>query len=1117
MLFPCFALNGSTKEPEVPLTPLFSKYTGIPGITNEEIKAVEALRSKYTEFTFGIERSAGIFSGDDGSPAGFSVDVCRWLSGLFDIPFKPNRLQWNQLIADFDSQKIDFTGDLTPTPERLKKYQMTTVPIASRVVKLMRLTSSDDIEEIAETRKIRYGFIKDTITFDKVEKSLDSHSEIIFAGNYGEAYKLLKNGDIDGLVDEETGEGGLELYDDIFPDRLLPLVVTPAALAANNPELAPVISIVQKALEHGETRYLHYLYQQRLARYHQYRFLRSLSEEERTYLDAHGKDGIPIPIGMEFDNYPVAFYNVRESRFQGAAVDFLDQTAELTGLRFSVNHPAKTSWNDLFHMLESGEIALVTDLIQTPQRQDKFIWNDIPVMINDYALISRTESPNFALSDVFHLTVGATKGTAYAERFRQWFPEHTKYIEYDSGETAFDELKRGKIDLVMGTQFQLLTMTYFDEKPYFKANIMFRKRFGHYCGFNKNETLLCSIINKAAKHIDMELISSRWSSRVFDYNGALARERMPYLIGLLILFFCVIVLLTVTAVKSRRSEYRLETAVAERTEELKQQTRIAEAQSQKAEDASRTKSIFLAKMSHEIRTPMNAVIGMCELILRENVPPKAAEYISKIRQAGHHLLAIINDILDFSKVESGNLQIHTAEYETASLFNDVLSIIQIQLSEKPVALVTSIDPNIPAVMIGDEVHIRKILLNLLSNAVKYTHTGTITFAAQAAITSHDTLILRFAVMDTGIGIKEDDLPQLFRSFIRFDTADTNNRGIEGTGLGMVIVKQLCLAMGGDVSVTSEYGKGSTFTAVIEQKFTDSKPVGEINLDAVIDGEQYAVFTAENFHVLLVDDVESNLQVAEGLLSQYGVNTVSCLSGFDALQILKNRTFDLVLMDHMMPKMDGVETLKRIREEPDERLKSLPVIALTANAVVGMKEFFMDNGFNDFLSKPIEMRRLDELMRRWVPKEKRLHKSALLNPDTASADAQQTEPSGHPVTADDVEYLNIEGVNIAEGLARVQGLRQVYLKMLTAFCRDMDNQIPYFERVPDEEEMSEFTVHAHGVKGAAASIGARRLSATGALLQSAGENSDKETIAKNIEQFRNDIIAVTKNIRGAIRQ
>ncbi|MDR0442525.1 MAG: response regulator [Treponema sp.] len=397
------------------------------------------------------------------------------------------------------------------------------------------------------------------------------------------------------------------------------------------------------------------------------------------------------------------------------------------------------------------------------------------------------------------------------------------------------------------------------------------------------------------------------------------------------------------------------------------------------EVASKAKSIFLANMSHEIRTPMNAIIGMAELQLRGSLSGETRSYAQDIRHAGNNLLSIINDILDFTKIEAGKLEIVPVKYRLSSLINDTANIIRIRLGEKPIRFSTNIDENISNNLIGDEVRLRQILLNLLSNAVKYTEEGTIQLTVdleELSTEDHTQMLIRFAVTDTGIGIKPEDQEKLFKDFVQLEAK--KNLGIEGTGLGLAITRRLCLLMGGDISVKSEYGKGSTFTVIIPQvidspgQFTQAEPelstspAGIGSESRVSRVQQGAVwYTFPNARLLVVDDIALNLKVAKGLLAPYQAKIDTCSSGLEAIEKVKRglstrANYDIIFMDHMMPGMDGVETAAALRKI--EGYAHTPIIALTANAMRGQREFYLEQGFNDFLSKPVDPKLLDEILR-----------------------------------------------------------------------------------------------------------------------------------------------------------
>ncbi len=610
------------------------------------------------------------------------------------------------------------------------------------------------------------------------------------------------------------------------------------------------------------------------------------------------------------------------------------------------------------------------------------------------------------------------------------------------------------------------------------------------------------------------------------------------------------------------------------------------------EHAAQMKSDFLANMSHEIRTPMNAVIGMAELALREDLPKAAREYISHIISSGKTLLTIINDILDFSKIEAGKMPIEEEEYEPMSLVNDVANIISTRIGDKDVELILDIAPDLPRRLIGDCNRLKQIIINLTNNAVKFTNKGEVVLHVGFKQTAQDGINLEVAVQDTGIGIKKENLPKIFKSFQQVDSK--RNRNIEGTGLGLTISQKIVQAMNGEITVESEYEKGSTFSFWVPQKIFDArpsvvvhekekilaaglvsngflrkhlekdmehlgvqyislesedelddvifekvqylfvgqgkfsvkiekfinehpevkviliidfrnsvklssdnllvlkKPIYALNIAAVFNGEENQEFVGygarEDFEfiapeaeILIVDDNAINLTVAEGLLKPLQMKIETAESGKQAVEMISAKKYDLIFMDHMMPELDGVETTHIIRRFHPE-YKEVPIIALTANAISGTNEMFIQEGMNDFVAKPIEMRNMLSKLRTWLPK----HKIKKVN----SLDMLEQEQKNEIV---------IEGLDTVAAL-KLLGNEKLFWAVLKDYYQVIEKKSALIKQLETDEQWHSYTIEVHALKSSSKQIGAMELSEKAATLEKAGNEENGALIHQETDEM-----------------
>ena len=507
-----------------------------------------------------------------------------------------------------------------------------------------------------------------------------------------------------------------------------------------------------------------------------------------------------------------------------------------------------------------------------------------------------------------------------------------------------------------------------------------------------------------------------------------------------------------------------------------------------ADSANKAKGDFLAQMSHEIRTPINAVLGMNEMILSECEDDTILEYAGNIKTAGRTLLSLINSILDFSKIEDGKMEIIPVRYDTVLLINNLVNSVSERARDKGLRFTVNADPELPCSLVGDDVRVTQIIMNLLTNAVKYTERGSVTLDIKCAERTKKEVTIAVSVSDTGIGIREEDIGRLAESFSRLD--ETRNLHIEGTGLGMAIVTRLLELMGSKLDVRSVYGEGSVFSFEIKQKISNPAPIGE----ALERREERSKRVKKEYKcyagakVLVTDDNDMNLKVAKNLLKLFSIEPVLVTSGAETIELMRKNRYDIVLLDHMMPKMDGIETLEKLKEEnliPEGTV----VIALTANAVIGAKEKYLEAGFMDYIPKPIELDLLEEKLAMYLKESEKAPA-----PDT---NAPKDGGDGKAL----LKKLDALGFSSESGFGYCMEDIDFYREMLTEYARSYEERAAELDKAYEEKDMKLYCTIVHGLKSASKTVGADDVSDFALSLEKASRDEKLEYIEENHDKFR----------------
>jgi PAS domain S-box-containing protein len=553
------------KQPDAAIKTL--SFRNIPGITQTTINDIEALQKKYGSFTYGMDTSTEAFIGKDGGIHGYATLFCDWLTGIFGIPFKIAFYDWGDLLKGLESGEVDFTGELMTNPERQKTFFMTG-PIVDRSMKIYRIRDSESLQTIIKSRPPRYAFLRGSVLSDDVKENAGYDFETVFIDDYDTAYRMLKSGEIDAYFGMDTSDVAFKAFsNDVVAEDFYPLIFKSSCLSTQKAELAPIINAVDKLLDEQTLNYLSGLYKEGHQQYLKDKLYNLLTNEERAYI----QNNPVIPVAAEFDNYPVCFFDTNTNQWHGIYFDTLEEITKLTGLAFKRVNDENTKFPDLIAMLENGSALIIPELFRIKEYEGRFLWSEIPLLEDNYAFLSKSDFENIEVSQIPYLKIGVRR-EKYAESLKKMFPNHRHLIEYDTQEEVWNALKKDEVELIFACNRRLITYTNYYEEAGYKLNLILNYSFDTSFGYNKDSRLLKSIVDKALGIININNIANQWMHKSYDYRYKMAAAQRPWLIGAAVLFFLVLLLMSILLIRSRSSGRQLEDLVAKRTADLAFQT-----------------------------------------------------------------------------------------------------------------------------------------------------------------------------------------------------------------------------------------------------------------------------------------------------------------------------------------------------------------------------------------------------------------------------------------------------------------------------------------------------------------------------------------------------------------
>ncbi|MDR1050088.1 MAG: response regulator, partial [Deltaproteobacteria bacterium] len=988
-------------------------YRKIPGVTLEEAGALDALRGR--TLVFGSLYSGAAFSSRDGKKAGFLVRFYQSLAGMFGVEVRHKFMSRVELGKAFFDGGVDLTCELPPELLEAGVLRAPT-PVFRRQVVVFQKKAAPEAGEAAGLVRGALGFLENSEAAPLVLGSAPEDVRPVYFKDYDQAMRSLVAGEISAFFDEPPALVHPGDFREVEVRNYFPPVEGSLYLASNNPELAPLVSVFQKFLEAGGTSWLFSLYDRSHDENRRIIFEDGLGDELGDYLRRLRQAGAPLRVASKGYDYPESFHNARTGRFEGIAIDVLDDLRDVTGLDYEIVSAPGASYDELKLLLSTGRADILGPVDFLEEREGGNFLLSRPFSYDRYAVISLRGTPDLKFSQIAYVRVGLVPGVVFSDIFAMWFPAKTNAPVFPDMEEATRALRLGKIDYLMGSRNYLLSLHNYHEEPLYKLALTFDEEVPSGYAYRPEDGRLRNLVDEAMAYVDSYQIQSQWTSRMFNYNRKFFRDVVPLLAAFTVLLAAGVLVLTRMNEKNKRLNKNLEGLVEARTGELRKAkdelaneknflsiilqtcpvslviTREGEISyinpfaqrafgkrkgdrwadsfaddevrrnflerlevgggidwrpvtlkkadggrceallntfhihyhgvrshanwlndvtelrrkarelvqaREAAENSSRAKSELLANMSHEIRTPMNAILGLTRLALQTDLDDGQREYLEKTMSAAASLLGIINDILDFSKIEAGKIEMERIPFRLGEVLESAVNLFVFKAREKKIELILDVRPGAPSRLLGDPLRLGQILNNLMGNAMKFTETGSVTLVVEGAGTAGSEVLVKFQIVDTGIGLSKEQSDKLFKAFSQADSSFTRRYG--GTGLGLAISKSLVEIMGGRIWVDGRPKVGCTFGFTVR-----------LGLDERSSPDPGPGRPLAGLKVLAVDDYEPSLRVVAGYLEALGAEVLTAGGAAEALGRLAPGGFAAVVMDMDRPGIPALELAREIR-------------------------------------------------------------------------------------------------------------------------------------------------------------------------------------------------------------